>query len=152
MKFLEVDEEEACPALCWSGEWLGPAGSGLVLLLLLSETVSSRMALSMPARRKPKWSIFFSLLSRSESQWRETMRMLYYWLEIRTLWRGSLAFWPRPVELHDLWAVRQLEHGDSLSQRICRRPSVGTGHGTEYMELELAFFVRHWSHYSEPAG
>jgi hypothetical protein len=52
---------------------------------------------------------------------RHTMYQLhvsYYWLEMRTRWRGSLGFWPRPRELQLLCAIRQLEHGDSLSQRI----------------------------------
>jgi len=29
-----------------------------------------------------------------------------------------LGFWPTPVELQALFAVLQLEHGDSLLQRI----------------------------------
>ena len=41
-----------------------------------------------------------------------------YWDEIRTLERGSLDRWPTPELLHDRLAVLQLEHGESLSQRI----------------------------------
>lgn len=41
-----------------------------------------------------------------------------YCVEINTLWRCSLGFCPAPVELQTRLAIRQLEHGDSLSQRI----------------------------------
>lgn len=41
-----------------------------------------------------------------------------YWVEISTLWRASLGLCPAPVELHARFAVLQLAHGDSLSQRI----------------------------------
>jgi hypothetical protein len=45
----------------------------------------------------------------------------YYWVDIRTRCCDSLGFWPAPVELHFRRAVRQLEQGDCLSQRICIR-------------------------------
>lgn len=41
-----------------------------------------------------------------------------YCVDIKTLCLASLGFWPAPVELHWRFAIRQLEHGDSLSQRI----------------------------------
>ena len=54
------------------------------------------------------------------------LRHTHYWAEIRTLCLPSLGFWPAPVVAHCRWAVRQLEHGVSLSHRIFsgRRPSV----------------------------
>lgn len=55
-------------------------------------------------------------MMKSEVRWRGTD----YCVEIKTLWRCSLGFWPAPVELQTRLAIRQLEHGDSLSQRICR--------------------------------
>lgn len=42
----------------------------------------------------------------------------HYCEEISTRCRGSLGRWPTPVEVQDLLAVRQFEHGQSLSQRI----------------------------------
>lgn len=47
-----------------------------------------------------------------------------YWDEIRTRCRGSLALWPTPVDVQDLLAMRQLEQGQSLSQRIYYMQSV----------------------------
>lgn len=41
-----------------------------------------------------------------------------YWDEMRTRCRGSLGLWPTPVDVQDRLAVRQLEHGQSLSHRI----------------------------------
>ncbi len=50
-----------------------------------------------------------------------------YWWDMRTLCLASFGFCPMPVELHPRWAMRQLEQGDSLSQRIYRiEISVGT--------------------------
>jgi hypothetical protein len=37
---------------------------------------------------------------------------------MRTRCRGSLGLWPTPVDVQDRLAVRQLEHGQSLSHRI----------------------------------
>lgn len=37
-----------------------------------------------------------------------------------TRWPSSLGLCIKPVELQDRIAMRQLEHGDTLSQRICR--------------------------------
>jgi hypothetical protein len=45
----------------------------------------------------------------------------HYWVEISTRWRASLGRWPAPVELHARFAVLQLAHGESLSQRIYGR-------------------------------
>lgn len=42
----------------------------------------------------------------------------YYCVDINTLCFASRGFWPTPVELHIRLAIRQLAHGDSLSQRI----------------------------------
>ena len=42
----------------------------------------------------------------------------YYCEEMRTRWRGSLGRWQEPVDVQESLAVRQLEHGQSLSQRI----------------------------------
>lgn len=44
----------------------------------------------------------------------------YYCDDIRTRCRASLGRWPSPELLHALLAVLQLEHGVSLSHRICR--------------------------------
>lgn len=41
-----------------------------------------------------------------------------YCVDIKTLCLASRGFWPAPVELQTRFAIRQLEHGDSLSQRI----------------------------------
>lgn len=38
--------------------------------------------------------------------------------EIKTRCRGSLDLWPMPVDVQVRLAMRQLEHGYSLSQRI----------------------------------
>jgi hypothetical protein len=47
-----------------------------------------------------------------------------YWDEIRTRCRDSLGLWPTPVDVQDLLAMRQLEQGQSLSQRIYYMQSV----------------------------
>lgn len=44
----------------------------------------------------------------------------YYCDDIRTRCRASLGRWPSPELLQALLAVLQLEHGVSLSHRICR--------------------------------
>lgn len=47
----------------------------------------------------------------------------YYCEDMRTRWRGSLGRWPAPVDVHGRLAVRQLEQGQSLSQRIYQKIS-----------------------------
>lgn len=37
---------------------------------------------------------------------------------MRTRCRGSFGLWPMPVDVQERLAVRQLEHGQSLSHRI----------------------------------
>lgn len=41
-----------------------------------------------------------------------------YCVDIKTLCLASLGFCPAPVELQMRLAIRQFEHGDSLSHRI----------------------------------
>lgn len=48
------------------------------------------------------------------------MRETDYCVDINTLCLASLGFWPAPVELQIRFAMRQFEHGDSLSHRIWR--------------------------------
>lgn len=43
---------------------------------------------------------------------------------MRTRCRGSFGRWPAPVDVQDLFAVRQFEHGQSLSQRIYIREAM----------------------------
>lgn len=49
----------------------------------------------------------------------EDMRETDYCVDIKTLCLASLGFCPAPVELQTRFAMRQFEHGDSLSHRIC---------------------------------
>lgn len=46
------------------------------------------------------------------------MRETDYCVDIKTLCLASLGFCPAPVELQTRFAMRQFEHGDSLSHRI----------------------------------
>lgn len=90
--------------------------------LLVMVRVSSRSIDSMPARRVSNWSILRSLDQCQESgrDIRWNRGRLYYCDDIRTRCRASLGRWPSPELLQALLAVLQLEHGVSLSQRICR--------------------------------
>lgn len=49
---------------------------------------------------------------------KDDMGVTNYWDEMRTRCRGSLGLWPTPVDVQERLAVRQLEHGQSLSHRI----------------------------------
>lgn len=46
--------------------------------------------------------------------------MAYYWRDMRTRCLCSFGFCPTPFELQDRCVMRQLEHGELLSQRICQ--------------------------------
>lgn len=54
----------------------------------------------------------------AKNKHKEELRKTDYCVEIKTLCLASLGFCPAPVELHTRFAIRQFEHGDSLSQRI----------------------------------
>ena len=64
-------------------------------------------------------------------------RETHYSLEISTRFRGSRGFWPAPVELHIILDVRQFEHGNRLSQRICREHEQ---RHTAYLDRCIPFF------------
>lgn len=102
------------------------------------------------------------------------MRETDYCVDIKTLCLASLGFCPAPVELQTRFAIRQFEHGDSLSHRIWRasrqshcipaltgmsspaalglaattkgvRGRAGHAHHLQ-RGCVLTFRIRHWSH------
>lgn len=100
----------------------------------------------------------------------DDMRETDYCVDIKTLCLASLGFCPAPVELQTRFAIRQFEHGDSLSHRIWRasrqshftfacsspaalglaatkrRPRTSRPCTTYAAWCVLTFRIRHWSH------
>jgi hypothetical protein len=125
----------------WALRWRDSEGDFVEEGLYVAEAVFYAVYLSLTITARERADV----LSRRQAQeWCGT----YYWEEMRTRWRDSLGRWPAPVEVHVRLAVRQLEHGHSLSQRTWSKPMrlemgqdgvdcVPCGDGTGHTECHL---------------